>query len=60
MKKYTLNQIPAEILNDQRINDAIKVLPSNYSFEIPKTIWKIKTNNSQRGIFDHFNSGNGF
>ena len=48
MKRVTLNQIPDEILNDQRLKDAMNVLPKNYSFEIHKTIWKIKTNKSKR------------
>jgi 2-(3-amino-3-carboxypropyl)histidine synthase len=49
MKKIAINQIPDEILNDKKLIDAIKVLPHNYSFEIPKTIWKIRSNKSQRG-----------
>lgn len=56
MKRITLNQIPDEILNDQRLKDAMNVLPKNYSFEIPKTIWKIKTNNSKRGKHKQFHS----
>ena len=49
MKRITLNQIPEEILNDAKLKDAMKVLPSNYNFEVPKTIWKIKSNKSKRG-----------
>ena len=49
MKRVVLNQIPQEILNDPKLLEAIRVLPKNYNFEIPKTIWKIKTNNSKRG-----------
>ena len=41
-----LNQVPPEILNDQEINNAIALLPSNYSFEIHKTIHHIRKNNS--------------
>lgn len=41
------NQIPAEILDDRQLNAAIKSLPSNYSFEIHKTIHHIRKNNSQ-------------
>ncbi|KAK9502638.1 hypothetical protein O3M35_011370 [Rhynocoris fuscipes] len=37
-----LNKIPDEILNDPKLNAAIKLLPSNYNFEIHKTIWRIK------------------
>ncbi|KAF0309187.1 2-(3-amino-3-carboxypropyl)histidine synthase subunit 1 [Amphibalanus amphitrite] len=38
----TANKIPESILNDAELNDAIKVLPQNYNFEIHKTVWKIK------------------
>ncbi|KAI9297350.1 CG11652-like protein [Neoconidiobolus thromboides FSU 785] len=36
------NQIPEDILNDELLNMAIKQLPSNYNFEIHKSIWQIK------------------
>ncbi|KAJ2462286.1 Diphthamide biosynthesis protein 1, partial [Coemansia sp. RSA 2322] len=36
------NQVPADILGDQRLNQAIDLLPSNYNFEIHKTIWQIR------------------
>ena len=36
------NKIPDNILNNPELNDAISVLPSNYNFEIHKTVWKIK------------------
>ncbi|KAH8105933.1 putative diphthamide synthesis protein-domain-containing protein [Cristinia sonorae] len=39
------NQIPQEILNDVQLNAAISALPSNYSFEIHKTIWHVRKNN---------------
>jgi len=35
--------VPAEILEDPDIIAAIALLPSNYSFEIPKTIHRIRT-----------------
>lgn len=41
------NQIPQEILSDARLNEAIKQLPSNYSFEIHKTIHHIRKNNAK-------------
>ncbi|PSS35439.1 hypothetical protein PHLCEN_2v1594 [Hermanssonia centrifuga] len=41
------NQIPPEILQDTQLNSAIKQLPSNYSFEIHKTIHHIRKNNSK-------------
>ena len=42
-----INQIPQGILSDVQLNDAIKQLPSNYSFEIHKTIHHIRKNNSK-------------
>ena len=38
-----LNRIPPEITEDSRINAAIKLLPPNYSFEIHKTIHRIRS-----------------
>jgi 2-(3-amino-3-carboxypropyl)histidine synthase len=43
-----LNQIPTEILEDADINAAIKLLPPNYSFEIHKTIHRIRTLQAKR------------
>lgn len=40
------NQIPQEILSDEHLNTAIKQLPSNYSFEIHKTIHHVRKNNA--------------
>ncbi|KAF8204935.1 putative diphthamide synthesis protein-domain-containing protein [Pholiota molesta] len=40
------NQIPPEILQDAQLNAAIKQLPSNYSFEIHKTIHHVRKNNA--------------
>ncbi|KAJ2806607.1 Diphthamide biosynthesis protein 1 [Coemansia guatemalensis] len=36
------NQVPIEILEDARLNQAIGLLPNNYNFEIHKTIWQIR------------------
>ncbi|KAJ3018383.1 Diphthamide biosynthesis protein 1 [Thoreauomyces humboldtii] len=36
------NAVPPEILNDAALNAAIKSLPSNYNFEIHKTIWALR------------------
>ncbi|RUS16622.1 putative diphthamide synthesis protein-domain-containing protein [Endogone sp. FLAS-F59071] len=36
------NQIPEDILSDVLLNKAIEQLPSNYNFEIHKTVWKVK------------------
>ncbi|KIP07015.1 hypothetical protein PHLGIDRAFT_106185 [Phlebiopsis gigantea 11061_1 CR5-6] len=41
------NQIPLEILQDTQLNAAIKSLPSNYSFEIHKTIHHVRKNNAK-------------
>jgi 2-(3-amino-3-carboxypropyl)histidine synthase len=41
------NQVPQEILSDVHINEAIQQLPSNYTFEIHKTIHQIRKNNSK-------------
>jgi len=37
------SQIPEELLNDSDLKDAISQLPSNYNFEIYKTIHRIRT-----------------
>ena len=44
------NRIPEKILNDPEIARDCSVLPSNYNFEIHKTVWQVKKNNSTRGI----------
>jgi 2-(3-amino-3-carboxypropyl)histidine synthase len=38
-----LNNVPDSILHDPEINAAIALLPSNYNFEIHKTIHRIRT-----------------
>ncbi|KAG5417333.1 DPH1 [Candida metapsilosis] len=43
-----INQIPDDILNDKDLNEAIKLLPSNYNFEIHKTVWNIRKQNAKR------------
>ncbi|PIL37061.1 hypothetical protein GSI_00753 [Ganoderma sinense ZZ0214-1] len=40
------SQIPQDILNDVQLNAAIKQLPSNYSFEVHKTIHHVRKNNA--------------
>jgi len=42
-----LNQIPPEILNDKDINEAISLLPSNYNFELHKTIHRVRTSGAK-------------
>ncbi|SCU88524.1 LADA_0E10660g1_1 [Lachancea dasiensis] len=46
--RRAINQIPDDILNDQALNEAIKLLPSNYNFEIQKTVWNIRKHNAKR------------
>ncbi|KIW88024.1 diphthamide biosynthesis protein 1 [Cladophialophora bantiana CBS 173.52] len=43
-----LNQVPSQILDDPDIHAAIALLPQNYSFEIPKTIHRIRTLEAKR------------
>ncbi len=38
LKNKVLNQIPNELLNNQELAAAISVLPSNYTFEIHKSV----------------------
>lgn len=45
---FKINKIPEEILNDQLLNAAIAVLPSNYNFEIHKSVWRIKEAKAKR------------
>ncbi|XP_056613390.1 2-(3-amino-3-carboxypropyl)histidine synthase subunit 1 [Triplophysa dalaica] len=42
------NQIPEEILKDPELNEAIKILPANYNFEIHKTIWRVRQAKAKR------------
>lgn len=43
------NQIPSEILNNPQLQTAVQALPSNYNFEIPKTIWRIQQAQAKKG-----------
>ncbi|KAI5862429.1 diphthamide biosynthesis protein [Durotheca rogersii] len=43
-----LNQVPREILEDAALQEAISLLPANYSFEIPKTIHRIRSSGARR------------
>ncbi|XP_068653402.1 uncharacterized protein [Aristolochia californica] len=40
-KRFFRNQVPDSILNNPSLNTAISLLPSNYNFEIHKSIWRI-------------------
>lgn len=41
-KLKIVNTIPDSILHDSALNQAISLLPSNYNFEIHKSIWRIQ------------------
>ncbi|CAM9469477.1 unnamed protein product, partial [Chrysoparadoxa australica] len=41
-RRLVRNRIPDDILNDAALAKAITLLPSNYHFEVPKTVWKIR------------------
>jgi len=43
-----LNQVPSEITENIHLNEAIKLLPNNYSFEIHKIIHRVRTLNCKR------------
>ena len=43
-----VNKIPQEILDDPLIKEAMSGLPSNYNFEIPKTIWRVRETKAKR------------
>ncbi|QSL66880.1 hypothetical protein MERGE_001267 [Pneumocystis wakefieldiae] len=47
-REKVVNKTPNDILEDPVINDAINLLPSNYNFEIHKTVWYIRKNGSKR------------
>ena len=42
-----ITSIPCEILNDSTLNDIISRLPSNYNFEIHKSVWQVKKAGAQ-------------
>lgn len=44
----TVNKIPQDLLNNVELNEAISALPSNYNFEMHKTIWRIKELKAKR------------
>ncbi|KAI3890879.1 hypothetical protein MKW92_053270 [Papaver armeniacum] len=47
-KRFIKNQIPDSITNDPALNAAISLLPSNYSFEVHKCVWRIQTAGAKR------------
>lgn len=47
-KPRSVNQIPDDILSDKELNKAIEFLPSNYNFEIHKTVWNIRKHSAKK------------
>jgi len=41
-RRFVRQQIPDDILHNPALNEAIKVLPVNYNFEIHKTVWRLR------------------
>lgn len=44
----SVNKVPDELLHDVNLKTAMKSLPENYNFEIPKTIWRIHQTGAKR------------
>ncbi|XP_030041620.1 2-(3-amino-3-carboxypropyl)histidine synthase subunit 1 isoform X2 [Microcaecilia unicolor] len=42
------NHIPQHILYNQQLQEAVRALPTNYNFEIYKTIWRIQQTKAKR------------
>ncbi|KAJ4942640.1 hypothetical protein NE237_014282 [Protea cynaroides] len=47
-KRFIKNQIPDSITNNSSLNAAISLLPSNYSFEVHKCVWRILSAGAKR------------
>lgn len=48
MNRRLLNQVPDDILQCEALNKAIAQLPSNYNFEIHKSVWKVMQASAQK------------
>lgn len=44
----TTSQVPTEISQDPELLEALRCLPSNYNFEVAKTIWRIRQLQARR------------
>ncbi|KXZ49629.1 hypothetical protein GPECTOR_20g486 [Gonium pectorale] len=42
VKRFVRQQVPDDILHNEQLNEAIRVLPANYNFEIHKTVWRLR------------------
>ncbi|KAK9062492.1 hypothetical protein SSX86_019679 [Deinandra increscens subsp. villosa] len=47
-KRFIKNQTPHSITNDPTLNAAIALLPSNYNFEIHKSVWRVRSTAAKR------------
>ena len=47
-KRVVRSQVPDWLRNDERLAQASAVLPSNYDFEVAKTVWRIRQSGAQR------------
>ncbi|TPX32977.1 hypothetical protein SmJEL517_g04016 [Synchytrium microbalum] len=47
-RSRVINQVPDDILNDALLNSAISLLPSNYNFEIHKSVWQLRRQNATK------------
>lgn len=47
-RRRIATQIPRDILENADLNSSISVLPSNYNFEIHKTIWRVRQMEAKR------------
>jgi len=46
-KRRVINNIPDDLINDPEINAAIQALPTNYNFEIHKSIWRVRSSEAK-------------
>lgn len=42
-KRFVRQQVPEEVRNDPELAKAASVLPSNYDFEVAKTVWRVRS-----------------
>lgn len=42
VKRFVRQQVPDSILQDAALNEALAVLPTNYNFELHKTVWRLR------------------
>ena len=47
-KKRVAIRVPDSIMNDPELNAALAVLPTNYNFEVHKTVWRVRQTGAER------------